>query len=93
MTKVEDHHEAIKLLHSQTIPTIKVINFLQMKDYKVESYLQKFPAEKGFLIDEPATEHWTFTATKEGETPSDENIFTKVFEREVRACLREFMKF
>lgn len=92
MIRTEDHHEVITLYAKETYPVCEVLNFLASRGYEIRSYLQKFPAEKGFLIDEPATERWTFTATKDGEPQSHKNIFTRVFEREVKECLRNFMK-
>lgn len=92
MIRTEDHHDTIILHAKETYPVCEVLNFLASRGYEIRSYLQKFPAEKGFLIDEPATEIWTFTATKRGEEQSHHNVFTRVFEREVKECLRNFMK-
>lgn len=93
MIIVQDNHETITLQVHETYPVCEVLNFLTSQGYEIKQYLQKFPAEKGFLIDEPATERWTFTATKENEEQSDKAIFTRVFEREIREILKGFMKF
>ncbi|MDY3547338.1 hypothetical protein PG291_01820 [Riemerella anatipestifer] len=74
------------------IPQMDIIAFLQKRGYEIKSYVYREPAEKGFLIDEPPFEWHTFTATKEGEAQSKDNLFLNVFEKELKIVLKEFMK-
>jgi len=69
-----------------------IIKFLQSQGYEVKGYLLKFPAKEGFLISEKASSPCPFTATKEGEKQSDKNIYTDVFEREIKRFFKEFSK-
>ncbi|MCE3023589.1 hypothetical protein [Riemerella anatipestifer] len=72
------------------IPQMDIIQFLQKRGYEIKPYVYREPAEKGFLIDEPPFEWHTFTATKEGEEQSKDNLFLNVFEKEVKNLLKEF---
>ena len=69
-----------------------IIKFLQSQGYEVKGYYLNLPAQEGLLVSEPAVSRWTFTATKEGEKQSDKNIYTDVFEREMKRFFREFSK-
>lgn len=73
------------------IPQLDIINFLQSRGYEVKAYSYTEPAEQGFIIDEPPREVYTFTATKEGEEQSPETLFLKIFEREIKTLLKEFL--
>lgn len=73
------------------LPKIDIIRFLQCRGYKVCVYQYMLPAEEGILIDEPAIEVYTFIATKEGEEQSLSNEYLKVFEKEAKMLLKEFM--
>ncbi|WP_018675523.1 hypothetical protein [Riemerella columbina] len=73
------------------IPQLDIIQFLQKRGYEIKVYQYTEPAESGFIIDEPAREVYTFTATKEGEKQSPETLFLKVFEREIKTLLKEFL--
>ncbi|WP_238583162.1 hypothetical protein [Riemerella anatipestifer] len=75
------------------LPQMDIIQFLQKRGYEVKAYVYREPAEKGFLIDEPPFEWHTFTATKEGEAQSKDNLFLNVFEKELKIVLKEFMNF
>lgn len=68
-----------------------IIRFLQCRGYTVQAYHYTEPAQQGFLIDEPAREVHTFTATRNGEEQSPDNEFLKVFEKELKKVLKEFL--
>lgn len=92
MIRITHQNELIKMYIQLNIEHTTILDFLNNRGYKVKSFLYKTPVEKGFLIDEPATERWTFTATKEGETQSESNLFLKVFEKEIKLLLKEVSK-
>ncbi|MDY3512976.1 hypothetical protein JSO59_001240 [Riemerella anatipestifer] len=75
------------------VPQSDILIFLMIRGYEIKPYVYREPAEKGFLIDEPPFEWHTFTATKEGEAQSKDNLFLNVFEKEVKLLLKEFMSF
>ncbi|MEJ8606258.1 hypothetical protein JSO56_04895 [Riemerella anatipestifer] len=85
--------DLIKMEITTHIPKMDIIQFLQKRGYEVKAFVYREPAEKGFLIDEPPFEWHTFTATKEGEEQSKDNLFLNVFEKEVKNLLKEFMSF
>ncbi|WP_260394084.1 hypothetical protein [Riemerella anatipestifer] len=72
------------------IPKMDIIAFLQKRGYEIKAYVYREPAEQGFLIDEPPFEWHTFTATKEGEEQSKDNLYLKIFEKEFKKHLKEF---
>ncbi|AFR36565.1 hypothetical protein [Riemerella anatipestifer] len=85
--------DIIKMEITTNIPQMDIIQFLQKRGYEVKAFVYREPAEQGFLIDEPPFEWHTFTATKEGEAQSKDNLFLNVFEKEVKKLLKEFMSF
>ncbi|AKQ39421.1 hypothetical protein AS87_03565 [Riemerella anatipestifer Yb2] len=85
--------DLIKMEIKTHLPQMDIIQFLQKRGYEVKAYVYREPAEKGFLIDEPPFEWHTFTATKEGEAQSKDNLFLNVFEKELKIVLKEFMNF
>ena len=69
-----------------------IIKFLQSQGYEVKGYYLNLPAQEGLLVSEPAVSRWTFTATKGNEKQSNDNIYTNVFEREIKRFFKEFSK-
>lgn len=65
----------------------RILDFLAKKGYKVEAYYLELEAQDEMLISEPRISEWTFTATKGDEKPSEENIYIKVFKREIKSLL------
>lgn len=65
----------------------RILDFLAKKGYKVEAYHLELEAQEEMLVSEPRISEWTFTATKGDEKPSEENIYIKVFKREIKALL------
>ena len=81
--------DIIKMEIQMHIPQLDVINFLQKKGYEVKAYTLVFPATEEMLLSEPRTEIHTFTATKDGQSQSEENLFLNVFEKEIKHFLNE----
>ena len=71
-----------------TLPHETIFAFLQKKGYEIKPWLycyqdDSFPAGKTYH------EKVTFTATKEDQNQSEENLFLNVFEKEIKAVLKE----
>lgn len=81
--------DIIKMEIQMHIPQLDVINFLQKKGYEVKAFTLVLPATEEMLLSEPRTELHTFTATKQNEKQSEENLFLNVFEKEVKEFLNE----
>lgn len=65
----------------------RILDFLKKKGYDIEAYHLVLDAQEEMLVSEPKISEWTFTATKQGETPSEKNLYLKVFEREIKEYL------
>ena len=81
--------DIIKMEIQMHIPQLDVINFLQKKGYEVKAFTRVLPATEEMLLSEPRTELHTFTATKQNEKQSEENLFLNVFEKEIKHFLNE----
>ena len=81
--------DIIKMEIKIHLPQDEVINFLQKKGYEVIAYKHIIPASEEFLVSEPKTEIYTFTATKTGEKQSDDVLYLNVFEKELKQHLKE----
>ena len=81
--------DIIKMEIQMHIPQLDVINFLQKKGYEVKAFTLVLPATEEMLLSEPRTELHTFTATKDGQNQSEENLFLNVFENEIKEFLKE----
>ncbi|MDO4763852.1 MAG: hypothetical protein Q4A00_05670 [Flavobacteriaceae bacterium] len=73
------------------LPQTEILEFLNQKGYKTESFRYEIPATEEMLISEPCIVQHTFTATKNGELQSKDTLYLKVFEREMQAYLKEFL--
>lgn len=80
--------DRIKMEIKMHLPQTFVFDFLNNKGYEVKAFSIDFPEEDGFLIYEPASKLYTFTATKKDEEQSLENLYLKVFEKEVKDFLK-----
>ena len=69
---------------------INIINFLQKKGYEIKGFTIFYPAVEEILVSEPAYTHYTFTATKPGEKQSENNLYLRVFEKEINGVLKDF---
>ena len=81
--------DLIKMEIQMHLPQIDVINFLQRKGYEIRAYSIFYPAVEEFLLSEPSTTLYTFTATMQNEKQSKENLYLKVFERELKELLKD----
>lgn len=71
------------------LPQWKILEFLNKKGYSVQAYRQVLPATEEMLISEPETINHTFVALKKEELPSDDHLYLKVFEREIKTLLNK----
>ncbi|QDZ64556.1 hypothetical protein EVD20_21750 [Elizabethkingia bruuniana] len=74
------------------IPQSDIISFLQIEGYEIKAFIQKLPATEEMLVNEPKTEVYTFTATKQDEKQSENTLYLKVFETEVKKLLKTLNK-
>lgn len=68
------------------IPQTEIFEFLQKKGYEIKSWLWEFTDET-FPGGVTSLESWTFTACKASEIQCEENIYTRVFDKEVKLLL------
>ena len=92
MIRIKEEQGIITMYTKAEMSQAQIIKFLQCQGYDVKGYYLNFPAQEGLLVSEPAVSRWTFTATKENEKQSNENIYTDVFEREIKRFFKEFSK-
>lgn len=85
----EERDDLITLKANINMSQKEVIEFLNQRGYDVKSWLWKYEDET-FTGGVTQNEFWTFTATKDGEEQSEDNLYLKVFEAEARELLREF---
>ena len=88
MIRLHQNTEHITMEIKLTLPHETIFAFLQKKGYEIKPWLycyedESFPAGKTY------NESWTFTATKDGQNQSEENLFLNVFEKEIKHFLNE----
>jgi ketol-acid reductoisomerase len=66
----------------------QIFEFLQKQGYEVKSWLWQFTDET-FPGGITSHESWTFTACKTGEIQSEERIYTKVLNKEIKQILEQ----
>lgn len=71
------------------LPQTQILEFLNKKGYEIKAYRLHLPATEELLVSEPPLVQHTFTATKEGEKPSESNLYLKVFEKEIKSLLNQ----
>lgn len=81
--KNENFTMYIKMNFAQT----KILDFLSKQGYTVKSWLWQYE-DTTFPNGTTQHESWTFTATKGNEPQSEANIYTTVFEKEIRKALK-----
>lgn len=86
MITITENENVIKMKIEMNIPQSQIFEFLQKRGYEIKSWLWQFTDET-FPGGITSHEIWTFTATKTGEIQSRENIYTKVFDREIKDVL------
>lgn len=92
MIKLIQVNDVIRMEIKMHIPQSDIISFLQMEGYDIKAFVQKLPATEEMLVNEPKTEIYTFTATKPDEKQSENTLYLKVFETEVKKLLKTLNK-
>lgn len=69
------------------LPQTKILEFLAQKGYQIEAYRQYLPPTEEILTSEKEWVNYTFVAVKENEAPSENNLYLKVFEKEMKELL------
>ncbi|WP_407517261.1 hypothetical protein [Elizabethkingia anophelis] len=92
MIKLTQVNDVIRMEIKMHIPQSDIISFLQMEGYDIKAFVQKLPATEEMLVNEPKTEIYTFTATKPDEKQSENTLYLKVFETEVKKLLKALNK-
>lgn len=69
------------------LPQTQILEFLKRKGYRIEACRQYYPPTEGILVGESELFKWSFCALKEEETPSSDNDYLKVFEKEMKELL------
>ncbi|MBE9391943.1 hypothetical protein IQN75_00755 [Elizabethkingia anophelis] len=92
MIKLTQVNDVIRMEIKMHIPQSDIISFLQMEGYDIKAFVQKLPATEEMLVNEPKTEVYTFTATKQDEKQSENTLYLKVFETEVKKLLKTLNK-
>ena len=83
----ETPEDLIKLEIKLHLPKDDVIAFLQKNGYTVKHLIVQVPASEEFLISEPAFNYLTFTAVKDDSKPTMDDLYLKVFEKEIKTFL------
>ncbi len=81
MIRLHQHTEHITMEIKLTLPHETIFAFLQKKGYEIKPWLYCYE-DDSFPAGKTNHEKWTFTATKEGEKQSEENLFLNVFEKD-----------
>ncbi|AQX86533.1 hypothetical protein I6H88_04330 [Elizabethkingia bruuniana] len=92
MIKLTQVNDVIRMEIKMHIPQSDIISFLQIEGYEIKAFIQKLPATEEMLVNEPKTEVYTFTATKQDEKQSENTLYLKVFETEVKKLLKTLNK-
>lgn len=71
------------------MPKNDVLKFLSNKGYEVKHLLVHVAAIEEFLISEPAFNYFTFTAVKNNEKPTMDDLYLDVFKREIKEILKQ----
>ena len=66
----------------------RILDYLAKKGYEIKAFRCYYPPKEEMLISEPELTEWTFTATKDSEPQSKENLYLKVFEKEIKSLLK-----
>ncbi|AQX86109.1 hypothetical protein I6H88_06660 [Elizabethkingia bruuniana] len=92
MIQLTPINDVIRMEIKMHIPQSDIISFLQIEGYEIKAFVQKLPATEEMLVNEPKTEVYTFTATKPDEKQSENTLYLKVFETEVKKLLKTLNK-
>lgn len=87
MIRLTQKNDNFTMYIKMNIPQSQMLDFLSKKGYDVKSWLWRYE-DTTFPNETTKHESWTFTATKKGEKQSEANIYTAVFEEEIRKVLK-----
>lgn len=87
MIRIIQNSEHITMYIKMNFSFTEICDFLAKKGYTVKSWLWRYEDET-FLGGISYNESWTFTATKDGEEQSEENLYLTVFENEIKKLLK-----
>ena len=88
MIRLHQHTEHITMEIKLNLPHESIFAFLQKKGYEIKPWLYRF-CDETFPGGKTNHEKWTFTATKQDESQSEETLFLTVFEKEIKEILQE----
>lgn len=88
MIRLHHHQEHITMEIKLNLPHESIFAFLRTKGYEIKPWLYCYEDES-FPNGASYHENWTFTATKPDENQCEKNIFTTVFEMEIKEILQE----
>lgn len=72
------------------VPLLKndVLKFLLNKGYEVKHLIVHVAASEEFLVSEPAFNYLSYTAVKNNEKPTMDDLYLDVFKREIQEILK-----
>ncbi|MCC2590342.1 hypothetical protein [Chryseobacterium sp. MFBS3-17] len=85
--KTETRTGQLSYYVSGTLHIAQVMDFLQARGYRVQSWVWIF-LDETFPGGITRHEVQTFVALKPGEEPAEDKIFSRIFEKELRTLLR-----
>ena len=88
MIRLHQHTEHVTMEIKLNLPHETIFAFLQTKGYEIKPWLYRF-CDETFPGGKTNHEKWTFTATKQDESQSEETLFLTVFEKEIKEILQE----
>jgi hypothetical protein len=81
-------NDIYKMEIKMRFPHESIFAFLQKRGYEIKPWLYVYE-DTTFPNGTTLHEHWTFTATRQGEEQSSKTIFLTVFEKELKELLKE----
>ncbi len=85
MIRLTQKNEIFTMYAKKEYTQMEIIEILQKKGYEIISYLWQY--KDTTFLGTTYHEKWTFTATKGDEPQGESNIYTTVFEKEVKKVL------
>lgn len=79
----EENPDLLSIYYKTTMDQQTAFNFLQSKGYRVKEWLWKFQ-DTTFPNGTTNHEVWTFTATKNDEKQSEETLYKRILENELK---------
>ena len=88
MIRLHQNTEHITMEIKLNLTLESIFAFLQKKGYEIKPWLYCYE-DDSFPAGKTHHEKLTFTATKDGQNQSEENLFLNVFEKEIKEFLNE----